>query len=325
MQDVLAGEADRAENLMRDRCAFLRRLRRSGSSRRSLRGKSRRRMRRRARSRRRPNGGGHARRRPRRRAAPDCAAPPGICRSAARRRRARWRSAPSCRGLLPARRRSGRCAPTHPSASARSGRCRPAPARRERLHAIECDGVGRLARQIAARRRAGTLSSRPARPTTLPASTARCSASLANGTPRARPLSVPSAFSVMRSPGRAGATVIGARRRREAGTRQQPAGEQRFGERHRDRVAPRNAEHRKAFRKLRARAACSSGTHASVSPVSASACQSVAFQPSSCALLMVCGSARSAKMRAAVSATISLSLTDASLTLSLCGTAVPQW
>ena len=41
-----------------------------------------------------------------------------------------------------------------------------------------------------------------------PASTARCFASLANGTPRACPLNVPSAFSVILSPGRAGATDI---------------------------------------------------------------------------------------------------------------------
>ena len=49
---------------------------------------------------------------------------------------------------------------------------------------------------------------------------------------------------------------------------------------------------------------CSSGTQASVSPASASVRQSGAFQPSSLARLMVWGSARSAKIRVAVSATI---------------------
>ena len=51
---------------------------------------------------------------------------------------------------------------------------------------------------------------------------------------------------------------------------------------------------------------CSSGTQASVSPASASARHSGAFQPASLARLISCGSARSAKMRAAVSATIEL-------------------
>src|SRR5487761_2483411 len=47
-----------------------------------------------------------------------------------------------------------------------------------------------------------------------------------------------------------------------------------------------------------------SGTQASVSPASDRALQSLFFQPPSRALLIVCGSARSAKIRAAVSATI---------------------
>ena len=48
----------------------------------------------------------------------------------------------------------------------------------------------------------------------------------------------------------------------------------------------------------------SSGTQASGSPASSSACQSVSFQRSSLARLMVWGSAKSAKIRAATSATI---------------------
>ena len=100
-------------------------------------------------SRRRPNARRSSRRRLRRRAAPDCAARPGISRSASRRRRARWHSAPSSRGSPRARPRSRRCAPRSPSASARSGRV-PAGATATRLHAIERDGIGRLAREIRA-------------------------------------------------------------------------------------------------------------------------------------------------------------------------------
>jgi hypothetical protein len=55
---------------------------------------------------------------------------------------------------------------------------------------------------------------------------------------------------------------------------------------------------------------CFSGTQASVRPVCARACHSRGFQLSSALLLMTCGSARSAKIFAAVAATISsLSLT----------------
>jgi hypothetical protein len=47
----------------------------------------------------------------------------------------------------------------------------------------------------------------------------------------------------------------------------------------------------------------SSGTHASVRPASSNAFQAGAFQPSSRARLIVCGSARSEKIRVAVSTT----------------------
>ena len=67
--------------------------RRSGSWRRRPRGTPRRRRCRPARSRRRPSPTRSSPPPPRRRAAPGCAAPPGTCRSAARRRPARWHSA----------------------------------------------------------------------------------------------------------------------------------------------------------------------------------------------------------------------------------------
>ena len=93
MQHVLLGEADGAEHLMRDGGAFGGGLGASGSWPRPLRGTRPRRSRRAARWRRRRSRRRRARRRLRRQAARGCAAPPGICRSAARRRRARWHSA----------------------------------------------------------------------------------------------------------------------------------------------------------------------------------------------------------------------------------------
>ena len=56
--------------------------------------------------------------------------------------------------------------------------------------------------------------------------------------------SVPSASSVMRSPGRAGATDIAAAGDAMPGARQQPAGEQRLGERDRRREPAGDAQHR---------------------------------------------------------------------------------
>ena len=124
----------------------------------------------------------------------------------------------------------------------------------ERLHAIERHGIGRLAREADAVVEPACLRL-DQRDRSIPASTARCFASLANGTPRACPLNVPSAFSVILSPGRAGATDIAPCGRVQSGARQQPAGEQRFGERHRGGVAPGDAQHREAVGKFRARAA----------------------------------------------------------------------
>ena len=191
MQHVLLGEADRAVHLMRDRGAFLRRPRRE----RILAAAASRNTRvvecvACARSRRRPSRQRRARPRPRRRAARGSAAPPGIFRSAARRRRARWRSAPlivedrfeRAGGLHAAHRRS-------PSASARSA-SKPAGAgaMRSGLHAIERHGVRWHRRRDCGRRPArqavvstSAIAARPRR------RARRCaSRRLANGTPRAR-------------------------------------------------------------------------------------------------------------------------------------------
>ncbi len=100
----------------------------------------------------------------------------------------------------------------------------------------------------------------------------------------------------------------GAGRRLQASARQQPAGDQRFGERHGEREAPGGAQHRKAVGEARARATqlfrnpgerqsgVGERTPQRRLPVPP-------FAPSF-ARLMVWGSARSAKIRAATSATI---------------------
>src|SRR5665647_2846933 len=142
------------------------------------------------------------------------------------------------------------------------------------------------------------------------ASTAMCLASFANGTPRARPDRVPSALSAMRSRGPAGATVM------------VPSGEVIFacannhpasmvsasGTAMAKRPAAPNTE--KPSARLAPEPPQSSGTHASGRPASVSACHSGAFQAPFLSLLMVCASARSAKIFSAVSATmLSLSAT----------------
>ena len=207
MQDVLAGEADRAVHLMRDRGAFLRGL--GGADFRGGRFEEDRVVERLgcARSRRRPNARRSSRPTPRRRAARDCAAPPGISRSAARTRRARWHSAPSCRG-------SPRSAPAVSTArttqpiSIRAVWSMPsAGAIASGVTRSNVTVFGRLAREVRSHRQARHAAVSTSA-TDAPASTARCFASRANGTPRARPLRVPSAFSVIVSPGRAGATDI---------------------------------------------------------------------------------------------------------------------
>ena len=107
-----------------------------------------------------------------------------------------------------------------------------------------------------------------------------CLASRANGTPRARPDRVPSALSVMRSFGLAGATVMASVGRGDFGLRQQPSRQHGFGERHGDREAPRRAQHAQILRRGSApEPPQSSGTHDSGRPASVSACHSGAFQP----------------------------------------------
>ena len=108
----------------------------------------------------------------------------------------------------------------------------------------------------------------------------------------------------MRSWGRTGATVIGPDgATRPARVRSQPAiivsasGTAKANRPATPRIAKPSA-------RLASEPPNSSGTQASGSPASSSACQSVSFQRSSLARLMVWGSARSARIRAATSATI---------------------
>ena len=131
-----------------------------------------------------------------------------------------------------------------------------------------------------------------------------CLAALAKGTPRARPVSVPSALRVMRSFGPAGATVIA------------PSGEAIFAcasshpasmvSASGTATAKRPAELNtlKPSARLAPEPPRSSDTHDSGKPASVSACHSGAFQLPSLSLLMVWASARSAKIRSAVSATM---------------------
>ncbi len=142
------------------------------------------------------------------------------------------------------------------------------------------------------------------------ASTAMCFAAFANGTPRVRPERVPSALSVMRSRGLAGATVIS------------PSGEEILacasshpasmvsasGTAMAKRPAALSTEKPSAM--LVPEPPNSSGTQDSGRPASVSACQSGAFQVPCLSRLMVWVSARSAKIFSAVSATMfSLSAT----------------
>src|SRR6202047_4761616 len=128
--------------------------------------------------------------------------------------------------------------------------------------------------------------------------------------PRALPLKLPSELRVRRSAGCIGATAISpAGDEISAWERSQPANSVS--------AIGTGAAYRPAalmIAKPSARLAppppCFSGTQASVRPVCASPCHSRGFQLSSALLLMTCGSARSAKIFAAVAATISaLSLT----------------
>ena len=152
---------------------------------------------------------------------------------------------------------------------------------------------------------------RSARPCRLPATTAMCSQSLAKGTPLA--LSAQGAVGIQRQCGRAGgqgrrssrppalrSRLAPAATPRAAFRRAEPAA--RSGRRRREsRSRRRGSRRRRPIFPAPRRAA------ARHRPMRATACPS---SPSSRARLIVCGSARSAKIRAAVSATIlSLSVT----------------
>src|SRR6185437_8279432 len=146
------------------------------------------------------------------------------------------------------------------------------------------------------------------------ASTAICFAALAKGTPRARPDSVPSALRVMRSLGLAGATVIS------------PSGEailacasshpasmvSTSGTAIANRPAAPTTP--KPSARLAPEPPQSSDTHDSGRPASDSAFQSGAFHSPFLSWLMVCASARSAKIFSAVSTTM-FSLSDTAFLL----------
>ena len=167
-------------------------------------------------------------------------------------------------------------------------------------------------RQARGRLRSGICWRRPARSNAFAlASTAKCFASLAKGTPRARPDRLPSALSVMRSLGVAGVTVIS------------PSGEEIFACASSQpasmvsasgtamREAAGGVEHAQSLRPGSRRSRHNPrGTQASGSPASLSACHSGAFHAPFLSRLMVWASARSAKIFSAVSTTMfSLSAT----------------
>src|ERR1700682_6714588 len=147
------------------------------------------------------------------------------------------------------------------------------------------------------------------RPLAPLASTAMYLAALAKGTPRARPDRVPSALSVMRSFGLAGAIVI------------MPSGDLIFAcaSSHPASMVSASgtaiAKRPAALNTLKPSAMLapeppkSSGTHDSGRPASVSACHKGAFQLPLLSRLMVCASARSENIFSAVSATM-FSLSD---------------
>ena len=129
-------------------------------------------------------------------------------------------------------------------------------------------------------------------------------ASAAKGTPTARPLSVASLPKMMRSDGRHGATVMApSGASSSAQVSSQPA--MRVSAKGTS-TANRPATPSRAKPSVRLAPAppSFSGTQARGRPASASARQNGALQVLSSTRLMVCGSARSAKIRAAKSATI---------------------
>jgi hypothetical protein len=142
------------------------------------------------------------------------------------------------------------------------------------------------------------------------ASTAKCFAALANGTPRALPDRLPSALTVIRSFGLAGTTVISPSGEVIlACAKSQPASMVSAS-------GTATAKRPAALNTLKPSASeapeppQSSGTHDKGRPASVSACQSGAFHAPLLSRLMVWASARSAKIFSAVSATMfSLSAT----------------
>ncbi len=159
---------------------------------------------------------------------------------------------------------------------------------------------------------AQTLSSRNRRPwsTLMPspasasANTAMFCVSEANGTPIARPLSVPSLPKITRSEGRLGAIVMapfGAAT--PARVSSQPANSvSASGTARAKRLATPSVA--KPSARLPPAPPSRSGTQQSGRPASESARQDGVFHAPSSSRLMACGSARSAKIRAAISATI---------------------
>ena len=178
---------------------------------------------------------------------------------------------------------------------------------------VEADDVAGVAGDVAAGAQAAVLASRPARRRDLRRCrrARRCVAPPWRRERRvARPFSVPSAPSVMRSCGRAGAIVIAcAGEEIPARASSQPASSvSASGTASAKRpAAPSTAKPSSMPAPEPPR---SSGTQASGRPASSIARHSGAVQPSSFARLTVCGSARSAKIRAAVAATM-LSLAPA--------------
>ena len=121
---------------------------------------------------------------------------------------------------------------------------------RDGLDVVEGHGVAAVAGEIEAGLDPAVLPHRPARSTGRRrrcASTAICLASLAKGTPRARPDSAAVGIerdAVLRAGRRHRHRAFG---RGDLGLRQQPSRQHGLGERHRDRETPGRAQHAEAF------------------------------------------------------------------------------
>ena len=142
------------------------------------------------------------------------------------------------------------------------------------------------------------------------ASTAICFAAFANGTPRAWPDRLPSALSVMRSFGLAGATVISPSGEAILACASSHPASMVSASGTATAKRPAALSTLKPSARLAPEPPQSSGTQDSGRPASVSACQSGAFHAPFLSRLMVWASARSAKIFSAVSATMfSLSAT----------------